>query len=105
MCGQLYRVTECNDRIDRITDEPLNTDPGENAQAIQVIPKMMSTLSVYREHEAEISPGDVVRVTRNNAELDLANGERYEVLQVSDQGSIQGFGARPASACTAEARP
>lgn len=81
--GQLYRVTECSDRIDRITVEPLHADLVKNAQAIQVIPKMMSTLSVYRQHEAEISPGDVVRVTRNNAELDLANGERYEVLQVS----------------------
>ncbi|NYT79252.1 relaxase domain-containing protein [Alcaligenaceae bacterium] len=91
--GQLYRVTECSDRIDRITVEPLHTDSGENAQAIQVIPKMMSTLSVYRQHEAEISPGDVVRVTRNNAELDLANGERYEVLQVGkDQITIAANG-------------
>jgi len=29
-----------------------------------------------------------VRVTRNNADLDLANGERYEVLDVTEGAVI-----------------
>ena len=51
---------------------------------VEIIPKLMSALSVYHRHEAELCAGDMVRVTRNNAQLDLANGDRYEVLQVDN---------------------
>ncbi|MGE4371007.1 MAG: conjugal transfer protein, partial [Burkholderiaceae bacterium] len=46
--------------------------------------RSLSKLSVYREHRAELSPGDWVRITRNNAELDLVNGQRLQVVSVSD---------------------
>jgi ATP-dependent exoDNAse (exonuclease V) alpha subunit len=81
--GQLYEVVECNRTTDRLIVLPLRPDPGKEAQPIEVIPKTMSTLSVYHQHTAEVSVGDMVRVTRNNAELDLANGERYEVLGIA----------------------
>lgn len=81
--GQLYEVVECNRSTDRLIVLPLRPDPGQEAQPIEVIPKTMSTLSVYHQHTAEVSVGDMVRVTRNNAELDLANGERYEVLGIA----------------------
>lgn len=80
---QLYEVVECNRTTDRLIVLPLRPDPGQEAQPIEVSPKTMSTLSVYHQHTAEVAVGDMVRVTRNNAELDLANGERYEVLGIA----------------------
>jgi len=45
--------------------------------------RSMSKLSVYQEHRSELSPGDWVRVTRNDAALDLVNGQRLQVVAVS----------------------
>lgn len=43
----------------------------------------------------ELSVGDWVRVTRNNAALDLTNGDRYEVVSVSSREVvIAGAGRR-----------
>ena len=42
-------------------------------------------LSVYEPERAELAPGDRVRITRNNAALDLANGDRFNVAAVSPQ--------------------
>jgi ATP-dependent exoDNAse (exonuclease V) alpha subunit len=39
-------------------------------------------LSVYEPERAEIAPGDRVRITRNDAALDLANGDRFTVAAV-----------------------
>lgn len=46
-------------------------------------PARAAKLSVYQPVMAELAAGDVVRVTRNNAALDLVNGGRYEVLGVT----------------------
>ena len=40
-------------------------------------------LSVYEPERAELAPGDRVRITRNDAALDLANGDRFTVAAVS----------------------
>ncbi len=40
-------------------------------------------LSVYEPERTELSPGDRVRITRNDAALDLANGDRATVRAVS----------------------
>lgn len=39
---------------------------------------------MYQEHRSELSPGDWVRVTRNDAALDLVNGQRLKVVAVSE---------------------
>lgn len=46
-------------------------------------PTRVAKLSVYEPVKAELAAGDWVRVTRNNAELDLVNGARFEVLAVT----------------------
>src|SRR5690625_4798967 len=82
--GVLYEVIKRDLRKDRLVVRELSN---ANSREIEIIPKLMSTLSIYNKQEAEIAAGDVVRVTRNNAELDLANGERYEVLDATE-GSV-----------------
>ncbi|WP_312431619.1 MobF family relaxase [Achromobacter sp.] len=49
----------------------------------QFNPARAAKLSVYEPVQAELSAGDWVRVTRNNAKLDLVNGGRFEVLAVT----------------------
>lgn len=44
----------------------------------------MSTLRVYYPHTAEIQVGDMVQTTRNKAELDQINGERYAVRRIAE---------------------
>lgn len=57
-------------------------------------PARATKLSVYQPVEAELSAGDWVRVTRNNAELDLVNGGRFEVLAVTPTTVTIGNGGR-----------
>ena len=77
--GELYEVTKCDLKKDQLLVRSLSSH-----KEIQITPKLMSALSVYHRHKSELSAGDVIRVTRNNPELDLANGERYEVLMVTE---------------------
>lgn len=77
--GEVYEVIKCDLKKDHLIVRSLSSH-----KEIQITPKLMSALSVYHRHKAELSAGDVVRVTRNNPELDLANGERYEVLMVTE---------------------
>lgn len=84
--GQLYQVVERDRRFDRISVVPMG-DAAQAQQPIEIIPKMMGKLSVYHQHEAELSVGDWVRITRNNAAADLVNGQRAEVVAI-DPGAI-----------------
>ncbi|MFT0548513.1 MobF family relaxase [Allopusillimonas ginsengisoli] len=93
--GELYRVVECERSADRIWVMPLNGDG--TATSIEILPKTMSKLSVYHTHEAELSVGDRVRITRNNADLDLVNGQRCEVVAVTPQAVTLGIGDRQIS--------
>src|SRR3546814_6768122 len=81
--GELYQVVECERSADRISVMPLHGDG--STTPIEILPKTMSKLSVYHTHEAELSVGDRVRVTRNNADLDLVNGQRCAVVAVTTQ--------------------
>jgi hypothetical protein len=83
--GQLYQVTQRHDHADRITVVPYEKQEAgkQVADAIDINLRSMSKLSVYQEHRSELSPGDWVRVTRNDAALDLVNGQRLQVVAVS----------------------
>lgn len=83
--GELYRVSGSAGH-DRITVTPVQRDP-TNAQPIEIIPKTMSKLSVYHPHQAELSVGDHVRITRNDAERDLVNGQLAKVVAI-DAASV-----------------
>ncbi|WP_267900241.1 ATP-binding domain-containing protein [Legionella septentrionalis] len=46
-------------------------------------------LSVYEPDRKELSSGDFVRITRNDKDLDIANGDRFKITSVSpDQITI-----------------
>jgi ATP-dependent exoDNAse (exonuclease V) alpha subunit len=83
--GQLYLVTQRHEQADRITVVPYEKQEAgkQVAEAIDIKLRSMSKLSVYQEHRSELSPGDWVRVTRNDAALDLVNGQRLQVVAVS----------------------
>ena len=90
--GVLYRVVECKRRFDELTVMPLRAGP--DATPITFKPKMARQLSVYNCHKAELSAGDKVRITRNDAKLDLVNGQRADVLEVTPTTVTLGIGTR-----------
>ncbi|MEC3886192.1 MULTISPECIES: MobF family relaxase [Xanthomonas] len=70
----------------------IDTGPGnrltvrdEAGQQIQFSPMRCPKLSVYSVEKTELAVGDQVKVTRNNADLDLANGDRFVVHRVGKQ--------------------
>lgn len=75
---ELYEVTSVDTRHNRVTVRNLTT-----SEQLTFNPSRTAKLSIYDRNQAELSAGDSVRVTRNNAQLDLVNGERYQVLAVS----------------------
>lgn len=83
--GELYRVTSST-RHDRITVEPLKPSP-THAEPIEIIPKTMSKLSIYHLSRAELSVGDHVHITRNDAQNDLVNGQLAKVAAI-DASSV-----------------
>lgn len=56
---------------------------GPEGQGVAFSPRLASKLSVYQPERAELAAGDLVRITRNNAEQDLANGDRFKVEAVA----------------------
>ena len=74
--GRLYEVTE-NGPGNRLTVR------GETGETIQFSPRTCRRLSVYEPERSELAPGDRIRVTRNDAALDLANGDRFTVTAVT----------------------
>ena len=74
--GALYEVTETGPG-NRLTVR------GEKGEVIQFCPMTYRRLSVYEPERTELAPGDRVRITRNDAALDLANGDRFTVAAVS----------------------
>lgn len=78
--GELYRVTGIP-RHDRITVQAVN--PGASkSESIELIPRTMGKLSVYHLNESELSVGDQVRITRNDALHDLVNGQLARVIAI-----------------------
>jgi ATP-dependent exoDNAse (exonuclease V) alpha subunit len=74
--GALYEVIETGPG-NRLTVR------GENGKTIEFSPMAYRKLSVYQPERAELSVDDRVRITRNDAALDLANGDRFTVAHVS----------------------
>jgi conjugative relaxase-like TrwC/TraI family protein len=74
--GVLYEVLE-NGPGNRLTVR------GGSGEHIVFSPMTYRQLSVYEPERAELAPGDRVRITRNDAALDLANGDRFTVAAVS----------------------
>src|SRR5690606_17313335 len=75
---QQYVVQSVDTTQNRIVVKCLDT-----METISLNPSRHTKISVYERLEAELSVGDKVRITRNNAQLDLVNGARYEVMSVT----------------------
>ncbi|MGS1117427.1 MobF family relaxase [Castellaniella sp. UC4442_H9] len=89
--GALYSVMGVAD------SHQLKAQDLATGEVIDFLPSRTQKLSVYQPVTAELSAGDWVRVTRNDAELDLANGERFEVASVSESGVVLSAGTRTVS--------
>ncbi|MBK5071629.1 conjugative relaxase [Budviciaceae bacterium CWB-B4] len=74
--GQLYSVKEAlpGNRLRLICPDKTEID---------INPKRIKQLSVYAAKKVEFSVGDLVRVNRNDAALDLTNGDRFYVTQIT----------------------
>ncbi len=74
--GETYRVVE---------NGPGNqlTVTSRDGQRIEFSPMRASNLSVYTAERSEFAPGDRMRVTRNDPDLDVANGDRFVVAAVA----------------------
>lgn len=79
--GELYTVLD-NQKAGNVL-----TVRGEDGTERDFSPAKAKQLSVYETTRLEFSPGDLVRVTRNDAGRDLANGERYTVTG-TDRDSV-----------------
>jgi conjugative relaxase-like TrwC/TraI family protein len=88
--GEMYRV------IGAVADKPnaLEVEHIGTQTRTTFNPARVAKLSVYERVEAELAAGDWVRVTRNNASLDLVNGARFEVLAVTPTTVTLGGGGR-----------
>lgn len=74
--GELYTV------IDNGPSNHLTVRAPDGAET-KFSPRSVPNLSVYRTERGELAVGDLVRVTRNEASKDLANGERFRVTAQS----------------------
>ncbi|OFQ38074.1 MobF family relaxase [Achromobacter xylosoxidans] len=88
--GEMYRV------IGVAADKPNALEVEHLVTRVRTTfnPARTAKISVYQPVVAELSAGDWVRVTRNNASLDLVNGARFEVLVVTPTSVTIGAGDR-----------
>ncbi|CAB3802729.1 ATP-dependent RecD-like DNA helicase [Paraburkholderia ultramafica] len=73
--GELYTIVDTGpgNRL-TVTDK--------DGVKIAYSPAQHARISVYQPERSELAAGDVVRITRNDAGLDLANGDRFRVAAV-----------------------
>ncbi|WP_413168799.1 MobF family relaxase [Burkholderia latens] len=86
--GELYKVLDTG---------PGNrlTVAGEGGNRITFSPLTHTKLSVYQPERSELAVGDLIRITRNDAARDLANGDRFRVAAVSPgKVALEGGGRR-----------
>lgn len=67
----------------------LDTGPGNlltvrsaDGETLQFSPARYGKISVYSVEKTELAPGDRVRIQRNDAQLDVANGDHFKVKEV-----------------------
>ena len=82
--GELYRVLDTGPG-NRLTVEPTEAGGGE---VVSFSPARCTKLSVYSVDKGELSLGDEVTISRNDASRDLATQERYQVKEVKKDGIV-----------------
>ena len=77
--GELYKI------VDTTSSNALVVKPFNNSgECLTFSPAVHRNISVYEQSKDEISVGDLVRMTRNDKDLDVANGDRFRVETVCD---------------------
>lgn len=85
--GETYRILDTGPGNKLTVQSVRNKDE----PTISFNPKSHTALSVYRVERSELSVGDKVRVTHNDAKLDLANGDRFKVASIAtDKVTLEG---------------
>ncbi len=74
--GQLYRVTEIETHNRLVLT-------GEDGHRTEINPRSHTQLSIYEKTCSEFAPDDWARITRNDPALDVSNGDRVRVREVS----------------------
>jgi hypothetical protein len=74
--GETYRVREALPGNRLLLERPDGTTTTIN-------PRKVTQLSVYGLERAELTVGDTVRINRNDARLDLTNGDRMRVTGIT----------------------
>lgn len=77
--GELYKV------LDTGPGNRLTVEHNITGERTEFSPQTYRKLSVYEPVRAELAPGDRVRITRNDAALDVSNGDRFTVTAVTPQ--------------------
>ena len=77
--GKSYTITDTG------PGNKLTVTDGENVIAYS--PRTFKNISVYEQKKSELAPGDKVMITRNDKDLDVANGDRFTVKSVRE-GSL-----------------
>ena len=75
--GELYRVAEIETRNRLVLER-------NDGSRLEMNPSRYGHLSVYEKVRSELAPGDWARITRNDPALDVSNGDRVRVIQVSE---------------------
>ena len=79
--GELYRVAEIETRNRLVLER-------KDGSRLEIDPARHTHLSVYEKALTELAPGDWARITRNDAALDVSNGDRVRIV-VAGQDSIK----------------
>jgi len=87
MRGEIYQVIDTGPH-NKLTVE------GKDRQLTTFSPMVYSNLSVYKMESKEIVAGDRVRITRNDAVLDVANGDRFTVVEADKAKIVLSNGER-----------
>ncbi|SAL07121.1 ATPase AAA [Caballeronia calidae] len=68
---------------------------GPDGAVLKFSPAQITQLSVYKPERTELAVGDQIKMTRNDKDLDLANGDRFTVKEIREKAIIaEGNGRR-----------
>lgn len=76
--GELYRVDDTG------PGNRLTVTSQITGERIQFNPMTHGKISVYEQDRGELAAGDLVRITRNDAGMDIANGDRFKVASIGE---------------------
>ena len=94
--GELYTVADTG------PGNRLTVQSQKDGSIIQYNPMRSGKISVYEQEKNEITKGDLVRITRNDAKLDIANGDRFTVQNINDKAVTLTNGERTIELSTKE---